>query len=66
MAEHSGSVRWGSLFRELRWLTQVPQCLDLLCYAQALVVVDAWLLGLLVVGVIVFLLPQITLECHKN
>lgn len=47
--------------------TEVSQCFDLFCHAQPLVVVDAWLFGLLVVGVIViFLFPQIALECDEH
>ena len=46
--------------------TEISQGLDLFCDAQALVVVDAWLLRLLVISVVVVLFPQVTLERDQN
>jgi hypothetical protein len=45
---------------------QVSQSLDLLCYAKTLIIVDTWLLGLLVIRVVIFFFPQVTLECNQN
>ena len=66
MAEHSRHVSWLSLISKLTRLTQVPQSLDLLCYAKTLIIVDTWLLGLLVIRVVIFFFPQVTLECNQN
>ena len=46
--------------------TKISQRLDFLRHTQTFVVVNAWLLWLLVVGIVVFLLPQVTLERHKH
>ena len=66
MAEHSRHVNWLSLISKLTQLTQVSQSLDLLCYAKTLIIVDTWLLGLLVIRVVIFFFPQVTLECNQN
>jgi hypothetical protein len=67
MAEHSGTyVSWLPGRFDQQSHTEVSQSLDLLCDPQTLVVVNARLLRLLVVGVILFLFPQIALERHQD
>ena len=46
--------------------TEISQGFDLFCDAQALVVVNAWFLGLLVVGIVIILFPQVTLERNQD
>jgi hypothetical protein len=46
--------------------TKVPQGLDLFRDPEAFVVIDAWLLWLLILGIVLFPFPQVALERYQN
>lgn len=46
--------------------TEVSQGLDLLCHAKTLLIVDARLLWLRALSVVIFTLPQVTLQGDQN
>lgn len=46
--------------------TKIPQSLDLFCHSKTLLVINARLLWFCALGIVVFALPKITLQCDQH